>query len=73
MTAGATCAYDVCRCPRPYSVQNLASGTRPRDPNDEYCSERCEHLATTGQSVPGCECGHIECTSNATPDIPPMQ
>jgi hypothetical protein len=46
--------------------------SRRVDPNAVFCSPRCETLSKNGRHPPGCECGHPECTPQATPDIPPM-
>lgn len=73
MTETATCAHEACRCTRPYSAQNLAMSTRRTDPDAPYCSQRCEQQAHRSPDYGGCECGHPECTPQATPDIPPMQ
>jgi hypothetical protein len=73
MTDATTCAYEACRCTRPYSPQTLAMGTRRTDPNATYCTERCADMAARPTTAAGCECGHPQCTPQATPDIPPMQ
>jgi hypothetical protein len=69
----ATCAHELCRCRRPYSPQTLAMSTRRVDPYATYCSDRCEQMAEHPTTAGGCECGHPDCTPQATPDIPPMQ
>jgi hypothetical protein len=73
MTASATCAHELCRCEKPYSKQNLALSTRRVDPDAEFCSDRCAEMTAHPTTADGCECGHPECTPQATPDIPPMQ
>jgi len=70
-----TCAHEACRCSKPYSAQTFAAGTRRIEPDDTYCSERCEVQA--GQPLGergsgGCECAHPECTPQTTVDIPPI-
>jgi hypothetical protein len=73
MASDPTCAYVACRCTRPYTSENRAGGTRPVDPDAQYCSDRCEQLAKRDSAHGGCECGHPECAPQATADIPPMQ
>ncbi len=72
VTTDDLCAFELCRCSKPYTARNLAGSTRRVAPDAPFCSDRCEQLATHPSTAAGCECGHPECTPQATPDIPPM-
>lgn len=56
------CAYEACRCPKPYDKHVQAAGVRYVDPNAEFCSARCEETAKMPAKAGGCECGHVKCT-----------
>ena len=45
------CAHEPCVCTTP--------------PGQAYCSEYCEHTATSGppREEPVCACGHLDCRS----------
>jgi hypothetical protein len=47
--------------------------TRRVEPDAEFCSDRCAEMTAHPTTAGGCECGHPECTPQATPDFPPMQ